>query len=96
VELSNTPVDAVALREEVKKKYRDVAIKPNDKYHFHTGRPLAARLGYDTKVVDALPDQAVESFAGVANPFSLRELRANGRLTLARARASTASSPFIK
>jgi hypothetical protein len=36
MELSNTPVDAAALREEVKKKYRDVAIKPHDKYHFHT------------------------------------------------------------
>lgn len=74
MELSNTPVDAAALREEVKKKYRDVAVKPYDKYHFHTGRPLAARLGYDARVVDALPDAAVESFAGVANPFSLRNL----------------------
>jgi SAM-dependent methyltransferase len=71
----NTPVDAAALREEVKKKYRDVAIKPHDTYHFHTGRPLAARLGYDVKAVDALPDAAVESFAGVGNPFSLRDLK---------------------
>jgi arsenite methyltransferase len=76
----NTSVDAAALREEVKKKYRDVAIKPNDTYHFHTGRPLAARLGYDRKAVDALPDEAVESFAGVANPFSLRELKVGERV----------------
>ena len=75
-----TPVDSAALRDEVKKKYRDVAIKPNDKYHFHTGRPLAARLGYDHSVVDAMPDEAVESFAGVANPFSLRHLRAGERV----------------
>ena len=54
----------------MKKKYRDVAIKPHDTYHFHTGRPLAARLGYAAEAVDALPDEAVESFAGVANPFS--------------------------
>jgi arsenite methyltransferase len=74
------PVDSAVLREEVKKKYRDVAIKPHDRYHFHTGRPLAARLGYDTTVVDAMPDEAVESFAGVANPFSLRELRAGERV----------------
>jgi SAM-dependent methyltransferase len=80
VELSDTPVDAAALREEVKKKYRDVAIKPHEKYHFHTGRPLAARLGYDARVVDALPDEAVESFAGVANPFSLRNLKAGERV----------------
>jgi SAM-dependent methyltransferase len=76
VAMSDTiPVDSAALREEVKKKYRDVAIKPHDRYHFHTGRPLAARLGYDTTAVDAMPDEAVESFAGVADPFSLRELR---------------------
>ena len=76
----STPVDAAALREEVKKKYRDVAVKPHDTYHFHTGRPLAARLGYDVKAVDALPDEAVESFAGVANPFSLREIETGERV----------------
>lgn len=76
----STPVDAAALREEVKKKYRDVAIKPHDQYHFHTGRFLASRLGYDSKAVDALPDEAVESFAGVANPFSLRDLKPGERV----------------
>lgn len=67
-------VDPVVLREEVKSKYRDVAKNPNGEYHFHTGRPLARRLGYDAALVDAMPDAAVESFAGVANPFSLRAL----------------------
>ena len=37
-------VDPVFLREEVKSKYRDVAINPSGEYHFHTGRPLARRL----------------------------------------------------
>jgi arsenite methyltransferase len=78
--LSSPPVDSAALREEVKKKYRDVAIKPRDEYHFHTGRPLAARLGYEPGVVDVLPDEAVESFAGVANPFSLRDVKAGDRV----------------
>jgi SAM-dependent methyltransferase len=67
-------VDAGALRDEVRKKYREVAAKPYGTYHFHTGRPLAARLGYEAAIVDALPDAAVESFAGVANPLSLRPL----------------------
>ena len=69
-----TLVDAVTLREEVKDKYRAVATNPNDVYHFHTGRPLAKRLGYDDAIVDPLPDVAVESFAGVGNPFALRPL----------------------
>ena len=67
-------VDPGALREEVKSKYRDVANNPHGEYHFHTGRPLAQRLGYDPTVVGAMPDVAVESFAGVANPFLLRTL----------------------
>ena len=70
----DTAVDAEALRDEVRKKYREVAANPYGTYHFHTGRPLAARLGYELAVVDALPDAAVESFAGVANPLSLRRL----------------------
>jgi SAM-dependent methyltransferase len=80
VKTTETPVDAVALREEVKKKYREVAAEPHAEYHFHTGRPLAKRLGYDESVVAALPDAAVESFAGVGNPFSLRPLEAGERV----------------
>jgi arsenite methyltransferase len=68
------PVDPAALREEVKSKYREVATNPHGEYHFHTGRRLARRLGYDMGVVEAMPEGAVESFAGVANPFSVRTL----------------------
>ncbi|OGA65197.1 MAG: hypothetical protein A3G83_03290 [Betaproteobacteria bacterium RIFCSPLOWO2_12_FULL_68_20] len=77
---SETPVDPAALREEVKSKYREVAENPSGSFHFHTGRRLASRLGYDTSVVDAMPDSAVESFAGVANPFSLRLLTPGERV----------------
>jgi SAM-dependent methyltransferase len=77
---SETPVDPAALREEVKSKYREVATHPHGEYHFHTGRPLARRLGYPAVVVDAMPDRAVESFAGVANPFSLRALQEGERV----------------
>jgi len=77
---SEMPVDPAALREEVKSKYREVATNPHGQYHFHTGRPLARRLGYDSAVVDAMPDSAVESFAGVANPFSLRPLQEGERV----------------
>ena len=73
-------IDAEALRAEVRDKYREVAVHPDGEFHFHTGRPLAARLGYDGSVVDGLPDRAVESFAGVANPFSLRALQPGERV----------------
>ena len=68
------PVDTDALRAEVQAKYRAVAVEPGAEYHFHTGRRLAAKLGYDADVVASFPDVAVESFAGVGNPFSIRPL----------------------
>lgn len=73
-------VDSEVLRNQVRDKYRAVALQPNAEHHFHTGRPLTARLGYDVAVVDSLPDRAVESFAGVGNPFSLRDLIAGERV----------------
>ena len=73
-------VDPLALREEVKSKYRAVAVDPRGAYHFHTGRALARRLGYDEVVVAALPDSAVEAFAGVGNPFSLASLKPGERV----------------
>jgi SAM-dependent methyltransferase len=73
-------VDSAALREDVKEKYREVALNPHGKFHFHTGRYLARRLGYDTEFVQSLPDAAVESFAGVANPFALRKLAKSERV----------------
>jgi len=73
-------VDVDRLREQVREKYREVAVEPDAEYHFHTGRRLARKLGYDTSIVDALPDRAVESFAGVGNPFSLRHVGAGERV----------------
>src|SRR5881409_4356231 len=73
-------VDPDALREQVREKYREVAVDPHRTFHFHTGRPLASRLGYEAVAVESLPDPAVESFAGVGNPFSLRRLPTGERV----------------
>jgi SAM-dependent methyltransferase len=73
-------VDPEALRSQVRDKYREVAVDPHAAFHFHTGRALAARLGYEGTAVDALPERAVESFAGVGNPFSLRRLTPGERV----------------
>jgi arsenite methyltransferase len=74
------PVNAEQLREEVKVKYREVATAPTATYHFHIGRAAAERLGYDMTLVDSLPERAVESFAGVGNPFELRPLETAERV----------------
>ena len=80
-EISETTiVDVDTLRNEVREKYRTVAVDPDATFHFHTGRRLAVRLGYDPAILDQLPDRAVESFAGVGNPFSLRDLQVGERV----------------
>ena len=47
---------------------------PGRAFDFCTGRPLAERLGYPRSIVDALPGRAIESSAGIGNPFALRPL----------------------
>jgi arsenite methyltransferase len=74
------PVDVVALRDEVRAKYRDVAVNPHSTFHFHTGRPLARRLGYDDAIVSRMPESAIEAFAGVGNPFSQGALNPGERV----------------
>jgi SAM-dependent methyltransferase len=62
-------VDVAVLREEVRHHYAQVAVAPNHEYHFHTGRRAALQVGYDADVLDDVPDQALEAFAGIAHPF---------------------------
>ena len=75
-----TVVNKEVLRDQVREKYRAVAVEPDATFHFHTGRPHASRLDYDESIVASLPDRAVESFAGIANPFSLRRLERGERV----------------
>lgn len=62
-------VDIDELRKEVREKYREVAADPTARYHFHTGRAHALRLGYPATPLDTLSEDACEAFAGVGNPF---------------------------
>jgi SAM-dependent methyltransferase len=66
-------LDVDHLRSAIQDEYTEVASCPLKGFHFHTGRFLAARLGYPEERVAALPDAVVESFAGVGNPFAWGE-----------------------
>ncbi|MEX1253282.1 MAG: methyltransferase domain-containing protein [Dehalococcoidia bacterium] len=67
-------LDREELRCQIQAKYTDVADEPEKGFHFHTGRPLAAMLGYDSESIDWLPRDTVDSFAGTGNPFSMGRL----------------------
>ncbi len=70
-------VDRGTLRGQIKAKYCEVAQQPDKGFHFHTGKPLAAMLGYASEDVDSLPASTVESFAGTGNPFEMGTLSEN-------------------
>lgn len=73
-------VDTQELESKVKGMYRHVAQRPEGRYHFEMGRPLADRLGYPADVLDRIPAGAVESFAGVGYFFDLAELEEGERV----------------
>ena len=73
-------VDRETLRHEISKEYAEVATNPEKGFHFHTGRPLAKILGYDDELVNQVPKDALGSFAGTGNPFSLGEIKAGERV----------------
>lgn len=73
-QLTSASVDREHLRAMIQETYTEVAEHPEAGFHFHTGRPLAAMLGYDPADLDRLPPATVESFAGTGNPFALGAL----------------------
>jgi arsenite methyltransferase len=76
VELS---VDVGLLKSEIKKTYAAVSQEPETDFIFPTGRAWAEDLRYPDEL-SAVPDAAVESFAGVANPWELGRLAAGERV----------------
>src|SRR2546425_3646121 len=72
-------IDVEVLKSEIKKTYASVSQEPDKDFIFPTGRPWAEDLGYPEELAE-VPDAAVESFAGVANPFSLGRLQPGERV----------------
>jgi arsenite methyltransferase len=62
------------LRSEIQRTYAAVSREPDRDFMFPTGRAWAEDLGYPTELLARVPDASCESFAGVANPFSLGAL----------------------
>lgn len=77
---SSPPVDIEEVRGNVRSVYRMVADDPHGDFHFERGRALAERLGYPPDQIDAIPAEAVESFAGVGFPFGMTELQSGERV----------------
>lgn len=74
--MTEVTVDVDLLRSEIEKTYTQVSTEPGNDFIFPTGRAWAEDLGYPQPELSGVPDATVESFAGVANPFSLGRIEA--------------------
>ena len=68
-------VDGERLEAEVKDMYRHVAREEETQLHFEVGRRLAEHLGYASELLDAIPAEALASFAGVGHQLDLAALQ---------------------
>ena len=72
-------LDVQLLKSEIKKTYASVSQEPEKDFIFPTGRAWAEDLGYPPEVAH-VPEAAVESFAGVANPWEMGRLSPGERV----------------
>jgi arsenite methyltransferase len=68
-------LDVALLRSEIQRTYADVSTQPDREFIFPTGRAWALDLGYPQDLLARVPEASCESFAGVANPFSMGALQ---------------------
>jgi arsenite methyltransferase len=72
-------IDVGLLKSEIRKTYASVSKEPEKDFIFPTGRAWAQDLDYPPELAH-VPDAAADSFAGVANPFSLGRLERGERV----------------
>jgi arsenite methyltransferase len=72
-------IDVSLLKSEIKKTYASVSDEPERDFIFPTGRAWAEDLHYPAELAN-VPESAVESFAGVANPWELGRLAPGERV----------------
>jgi len=68
-------LDIELLRSEIQRTYAAVSNEPGQEFMFPTGRAWASDLDYPAELLARVPERSCESFAGVANPFSLGALQ---------------------
>jgi SAM-dependent methyltransferase len=67
--------DIKIIQEAIKKKYRDVSLSSEGIFKYPSGRKGVLYLGYDPSIVKNMPDELIESFCGVGNPFISAKIR---------------------
>lgn len=66
-----TREDRKKINDGIRLKYSKVSVSPKGLFRFPTGRAGLEALNYDPDVVRSLPEDAIASYCGVGNPFTL-------------------------
>jgi arsenite methyltransferase len=59
------------IEEAIRRKFSKVAVTPEGYFKYPTGRSGLEALKYDPEMVQSLPEDAVASYCGVGNPFTV-------------------------
>jgi Methylase involved in ubiquinone/menaquinone biosynthesis len=73
-------VNKEELEANVKEMYRAVAQNPHGNFHFEMGRGLAEKLGYPSVDLDKIPQESIDSFAGVGYHFDMANIKQGERV----------------
>lgn len=69
------------IKEGIRQKYAKVSDSPKGLFQYPTGRDGLVALKYDPEMIQNLPEEAIASYCGVGNPFSLGPVH-NGEAVL--------------
>ncbi len=68
-------IDEKKIHDAVREKYAQVSRSAAGKFNYPTGRDGAIQQGYDVAIIQSMPDELIESFCGVGNPFKLGAIK---------------------
>lgn len=68
-------MDVAGIQNAIRTKYAEVSGTAANKFNYLTGKEGASLQGYDLRILENMPDELIESFCGVGNPFKLGEIK---------------------
>lgn len=68
------------IRHEIRNKYSRAAESPEELFAYPTGRRGAGGLDYPTALIKSAPDEIIEGFCGVGNPFTIAPIEPSERV----------------
>lgn len=68
------------IRREIRRKYDQAAESPENLFAYPTGRSGAEGLDYSSQLIRSAPEEVVDGFCGVGNPFTPAPIASEARV----------------